>query len=67
LMPALARLILAAARHTQIVVVSHAQTLIAELAAEPLCRRLHLQKDFGETKLEGATLLSAPKWVWPTR
>jgi predicted ATPase len=67
LMPALARLILAAARHTQIVVVSHAQTLIAELAAEPLCRRLHLQKDFGETKLEGATLLTAPKWVWPAR
>src|SRR5204863_7269722 len=46
LMPALARLILAAAKHTQIVVVSHAQTLIAELAAEPVCRRLHLQKDF---------------------
>src|SRR5205823_2958200 len=37
LLPALARLILAAAEHTQIIVVSHAQMLIAALAAEPLC------------------------------
>jgi predicted ATPase len=67
LLPALARLILAAAAYTQIIVVSHARTLIAALAAEPLCRRLHLQKDFSETRLEGATLLNKPKWVWPTR
>lgn len=67
LLPALARLILAAAKHTQIIVVSHAQALIAELAAGPLCRRLHLQKDFGETTLEGATLFNTPKWTWPTR
>jgi predicted ATPase len=67
LLPALARLILAAAVHTQIIVVSHAQPLIDALSAEPLCRRLHLQKDFGETVLEGATLFNAPKWAWPTR
>jgi predicted ATPase len=67
LLPALARLILAAAGYTQIIVVSHAQTLIAALAAEPLCTRLHLRKDFGETILEGATHFNAPKWVWPTR
>jgi len=67
LLPALARLILAAAKHTQIIVVSHAQTLIAELTAESLCRRLHLQKDFGETTLDGATLFNTPQWVWPTR
>ena len=67
LLPALARLILAASQQTQIIVVSHAQVLIAELAAQPLCRRLHLQKDFGETTLEGATLFNTPKWVWPAR
>jgi predicted ATPase len=67
LLPALARLILAAAKHTQIIVVSHAQALIAELAADPLCRRLHLRKDFGETTLDGATLFNTPKWVWPNR
>ena len=67
LLPALARLILAAVGHTQIIVVSHAQSLIAALAAEPLCTHLQLQKNFGETTLEGATLFNTPKWVWPTR
>jgi hypothetical protein len=47
LLPALARLILAAASQTQIIVVSHAKTLIDALAAAPICTRLHLQKDFG--------------------
>lgn len=67
LLPALARLVLAATRHAQIILVSHAQKLIEELTAHPLCRRLHLQKDFGETTLEGATLFNTPKWVWPSR
>jgi predicted ATPase len=67
LLPALARLILAAAKNTQIIVVSHAPLLIEELAATPLCTRLHLVKDFGETKLEGSTLFNTPKWTWPAR
>jgi predicted ATPase len=67
LLPALARLILAAALQTQIVVVSHAQALIEALAVAPLCTRLQLQKEFGETTLEGATLFNKPKWNWPTR
>ena len=67
LLPALARLILAAASQAQIVVVSHAQALIEALAMAPLCARLHLQKEFGETGLEGATLFNKPKWNWPTR
>ena len=67
LLPALARLILAAAKNTQIIVVSHATTLIDTLTAAPLCTRLNLLKDFGETKLKGATLFNAPKWNWPAR
>jgi predicted ATPase len=67
LLPALARLILAAAAHTQIIVVSHAQLLIENLTAAAACTRLHLFKDFGETKLDGATLFNAPKWNWPER
>ncbi|QOY87572.1 AAA family ATPase [Paludibaculum fermentans] len=67
LLPALARLILAAARSTQIIVVSHAPLLIDELMTAPLCTRLHLVKDFGETNLEGATAFSKPKWNWPLR
>jgi predicted ATPase len=67
LLPALARLILAAASQTQIVVVSHAKAMIEALAIAPLCTRLHLQKEFGETTLEGATMFNKPKWNWPTR
>lgn len=67
LLPALARLILAAAVSTQIIVVSHAQPLIEILVAASICTHLHLQKDFGETTLQGATLFNTPKWVWPTR
>ena len=67
LLPALARLILAAAAHTQIIVVSHAEPLIKELAAAPMCTRLALVKGFGETTLDGATLFNAPKWNWPAR
>jgi predicted ATPase len=67
LLPALARLILAAAENTQIIVVSHAQSLIDALSATPICSRLHLQKDFGETTLEGSTLFNMPKWNWPAR
>src|ERR1700734_2129359 len=62
LLPALARLILAAAKNTQMIVVSHASLLINELTPSPLCSHLHLLKDFGETTLEGATLFNKPKW-----
>jgi predicted ATPase len=67
LLPALARLILAAAKNTQMIVVSHASLLINELTASPLCTHLHLLKDFGETTLDGATLFNKPKWNWPAR
>jgi predicted ATPase len=67
LLPALSRLILAAAKSTQIIVVSHAPLLMKELKTSHLCTHLHLEKDFGETKLEGSTLFNKPKWNWPTR
>ena len=67
LLPALSRLIIAAAAHTQIIVVSHAPLLITSLTAAPICTHLHLQKTFGETTLEGSTLFNTPKWTWPAR
>jgi predicted ATPase len=67
LLPALARLILAAARSTQVIVVTHAPQLIAELSPSTLCTRLHLVKDFGETKVDGFTRSQTPKWNWPAR
>jgi predicted ATPase len=67
LLPALARLITAATKHTQLVVVSHAQLLIEALEREPQCKRLHLEKSFGETVLSGATVFETPRWEWPKR
>jgi predicted ATPase len=67
LLPALARLIVAAAAQAQIIVVSHAPLLIEGLGAASICTRLHLLKAFGETTLEGATLFNLPKWNWPAR
>ncbi len=67
LLAALSRLIVAAAKHTQIIVVSHAPLLVEALSREPLCTHLRLIKEFGETKLEGATPFNTPKWNWPAR
>jgi predicted ATPase len=67
LLPALARLILAAAEQAQIIVVSHAHGLIETLIASPVCKRLHLLKDLGESRLEGETHFNKPKWEWPGR
>jgi predicted ATPase len=67
LLPALARLILGAADRTQLIVVSHSQPLIQALEQNTTCRRLHLEKSFGETVLAGETKFSRPKWEWPSR
>jgi predicted ATPase len=67
LLPALARLIAEAAKSAQVLVVSHAARLIEELEKAQVCMRLHLVKDFGETKLDGQTLFNTPKWNWPAR
>jgi predicted ATPase len=67
LLPALARLILAAAEQTQILVVSHAAQLIEVLTASSLCARLHLVKELGETRVEEETVFNRPKWMWPAR
>ncbi|MFL6351023.1 MAG: AAA family ATPase [Bryobacteraceae bacterium] len=67
LLPALARLILAASERSQVIVVSHAQPLIQPLEQSAACGRLHLEKSFGETALSGATRLNSPAWEWPSR
>lgn len=67
LLPALARLIAAASKRCQIIVVSHAQSLIQALEDTANCDRLHLEKSFGETLLAGANPLNAPRWEWPSR
>ena len=67
LLPALARLVIAASERSQIIVVSHATSLIQALEEGARCGRLHLEKTFGETTLAGTTLMSSPKWEWPAR
>ena len=67
LLPALARLVVHAAEKTQLIVVSHSQALIQSLEQNSKCRRLHLEKSFGETVLAGATKFNKPKWEWPKR
>jgi predicted ATPase len=67
LLPALARLIIAASERSQIIVVSHAPPLIQALERAEVCARLHLEKSFGETTLSGANLLNSPQWDWPSR
>jgi predicted ATPase len=65
LLPALARLIAAAANRAQIFVVSHAQRLIGALDEAGHCKRLHLEKSFGETVVAGMDVTNTPRWEWP--
>jgi predicted ATPase len=64
LLPALARLIIAAAAHTQLVVVTHAAALIAAFTATTGATRIVLEKELGETVVQGD---HKPSWTWPSR
>jgi predicted ATPase len=67
LLPALARLIAAASKQCQIIVVSHAGLLIQTLEQMNNCTRLHLEKSFGETMLADTSAFNTPRWEWPSR
>ena len=67
LLPALAGLIATAAKETQLIVVSHAQPLIRALDAVADVAALELEKEYGETKLQGQGRLDRPSWHWPKR
>lgn len=64
LLPALARLIISASERSQVLVVSHAPTLVDTLAETDACSVLSLHKVLGETRVEGA---EPPPWTWPKR
>jgi predicted ATPase len=68
----LAQLIIAAAGSSQVVVVSHSQTLVNALhrSSEETGIRadvIELVKDFGETHVNGQDPLFEPSWHWPKR
>jgi len=67
LLPALARLIIAASARSQVWVVSHASRLIAALEEASVCHTICLHKAFGRTGVRGQGLLDAPAWHWPAR
>lgn len=67
LLQALGRLIALAAKHSQVLVVSHAARLVATLEAEADCNSIALDKEFGATRILGANALDAPPWHWPPR
>ncbi|WP_424466267.1 AAA family ATPase [Pseudoclavibacter helvolus] len=65
LLPTLAGLINRAAEHTQVIVVTHAQTLVDELRAE--ANIIELEKEVGSTSIRGQLQFEGPNWVWPKR
>ena len=67
LLPALGRLIARAAESTQVVVVTHAEKLIAQLAEIESCNSIQLEKQFGETSVLGTTAVNRLSWQWPAR
>jgi predicted ATPase len=67
LLPALGRLIAAAAARSQVIVVSHAAGLIDALQSEPDCHSILLGKTFGETKVATVDETVGARWEWPAR
>ncbi len=64
LLAPLARLIAQAAESSQIIVVTHAESLVRPLQTTRSSRHIRLEKQFGETR---APDVEAPSWAWPTR
>ena len=65
-LPALTRLMVEAARRTQLVVVTHARVLVDALTDAGALHH-ELVKPHGETEVEGQGLLSRPTWHWGSR
>ncbi len=67
LIPALARLITRAAENSQVIVVSHSQSLVDELEQDEICVPIRLEKRLGETIVQNADMLGQYGWKWPPR
>ncbi|WP_020391450.1 AAA family ATPase [Kribbella catacumbae] len=72
LLPALANLVVTAAKNTQVIVVTHSRPFLAALQAGSDETKVDLQtielvKEFGQTTIEGQGPLDEPPWKWPAR
>lgn len=65
LLPALAGLIERTSRHTQVIVVTHAEPLVRALAETATL--VELDNPAGETTVRGQLRFEGPDWVWPKR
>src|SRR5688572_31569995 len=65
LLPPLGRLIARTAERSQVLVVSHAPSLVDALQQLPACHSITLQKSFGQTSVAGDDHNAA--WQWPAR
>jgi len=61
------RLIGSAAGRSQIIVVTHAATLISALKEQRGCHCITLEKSFGETSVAGLRPVDRIPWNWPSR
>ncbi|HZX06636.1 AAA family ATPase [Kribbella sp.] len=68
LLPALANLVVTAAKETQVIVVSHSRPFISALEAlSPDLQTIELIKERGATTITGQGPLDEPPWKWPSR
>jgi predicted ATPase len=68
LLPALANLVVTAAKEAQVIVVTHSRPFISSLQAlSPDLHTIELVKDRGATTIEGQGPLDEPPWKWPSR
>jgi len=65
LLPALGELIVKAREHSQLIVVTHSEPLVAAIGAG--ASRIELVKDTGETVIEGLSRFERPHWNWGKR
>ncbi|WP_432890315.1 AAA family ATPase [Kribbella sp. CA-245084] len=68
LLPALANLVVTAAKEAQVIVVTHSRPFIASLQTlSPDLHTIELVKDRGATTIDGQGPLDEPPWKWPSR
>jgi predicted ATPase len=68
LLPALANLVVTAAKEAQVIVVTHSRPFIASLQAlSPDLHTVELIKTQGATTIDGQGPLDEPPWKWPSR
>ena len=60
----LARQIVAAAKRSQVIVVSHAAALVDAISSLAHSLRIELAKEDGETIVAGRNRLEEPPWKW---